>query len=190
MAAEISSRRDARRNREAILAVARDLFSETADFAMSEVARRAGVGQGTLYRHFPDRADLAAAVMEEHVERLREIAAQRAGDPDAFFVLMRALAETLTRSYAVRDIALSDAAAGSALERTRRQLAELVKGPLRDAKATGLLRRDLTADDVVLIVKMIRGALDELPDPAARAAAATRALSLVLEGTAPAAAGG
>ena len=58
-------RKDAQRNREAILAAARALFAECADVPMCEVARRAGVGQATLYRNFPDRGDLAAALLLE-----------------------------------------------------------------------------------------------------------------------------
>jgi AcrR family transcriptional regulator len=66
---DVHLRRDARRNREAILAAARELFADSAEVSMCEVARRAGVGQGTLYRNFPDRGALVAEILGEHVSK-------------------------------------------------------------------------------------------------------------------------
>ena len=57
--------------------------------------------------------------------------------------------------------------------------------PLRDARAAGTVRRDLTIDDVFLVVSMVKGAVDRADDRAGRAAAATRALALVLDGITP-----
>src|SRR5580693_5422870 len=120
-------RKDAQRNREAIVSAARELFSECADVPMYEVARRAGVGQATLYRNFPDRRNLAAALIAEHMERAERLAAEHSGDPDAFFVLLRDIAETMASSHALGELAREDACLGSALERRRRRLAELLK---------------------------------------------------------------
>jgi hypothetical protein len=61
---------------------------------------------------------------------------------------------------------------------------KILRRPLRDAKAAGTLRPDLTIDDVALVMAMIHGALDAMTDPAARAATATRALSLAINGLA------
>ena len=77
---QAARRKDAQRNREAILAAARELYAESADVPMYEVARRAGVGQGTLYRNFPDRSDLAAALIAEIFELEEQLAAEHAGD--------------------------------------------------------------------------------------------------------------
>jgi AcrR family transcriptional regulator len=63
-------RADAAKNREHILAVARDALRESGDASLIGIARRAGVGPGTLYRHFPTRAALIAAVYAGDVERL------------------------------------------------------------------------------------------------------------------------
>jgi AcrR family transcriptional regulator len=179
---EAPRRKDAQRNHDAILAAARELFAECADAPMYEVARRAGVGQATLYRNFPDRRNLAAALIAEHMERAERLAAEHAGDPDAFFVLLRDIVETMASSHALGELAREDACLGSALERRRRRLAELIKEPLRDAKAAGSLRRDLTMDDVFLVVSMIKGAVARADGPAARAAAASRGLALVVDG--------
>ncbi|MGI8411095.1 MAG: TetR/AcrR family transcriptional regulator [Solirubrobacteraceae bacterium] len=62
-------RKDAQCNQEAILPAARELFAEGGEIPMREGARRAGVGQATLYRNFPDRRDLAAALLAEQMER-------------------------------------------------------------------------------------------------------------------------
>src|ERR1700745_2083307 len=96
---QVPLRKDAQRNREAILEAARELFADCADVPMYEVARRAGVGQATLYRNFPDRRDLAAALLLEEMERTEQLAAEHAGDPDAFFVLLRNLVGTLARVH-------------------------------------------------------------------------------------------
>ncbi len=64
-------RADARRNYEALLAAARELFLEQGpDAPLDEVAKRAGVGAGTLYRHFPSRNDLVAAVYVADIEAM------------------------------------------------------------------------------------------------------------------------
>jgi AcrR family transcriptional regulator len=64
-------RADARRNRELLVAAARDVFSaEGAGASMEAIAKRAGVGVGTLYRHFPQRLDLVEAVYQSDVEEL------------------------------------------------------------------------------------------------------------------------
>jgi AcrR family transcriptional regulator len=152
---------------------------------MYEVARRAGVGQATLYRNFPDRRNLAAALLVEHMESTERLAAEHAGDPDAFFVLLRDVVETMARFYPLGQLARADACLGSELDRRRRRLADLMKEPLRDAKAVGTVRRDLTIDDVFLVVSMVKGAVDRADDRAERAAAATRALALVLDGIMP-----
>ena len=68
-------RADAQRNRDRIVEVARDLFREQGyDASLDEVARRAGVGPGTLYRHFPRRDDLLDAIMQSWVDGVNEAA--------------------------------------------------------------------------------------------------------------------
>jgi AcrR family transcriptional regulator len=178
-------RKDAQRNREAILVAARELFAERADVPMCELAREAGVGQATLYRNFPDRRNLAAALIVEQMEQTEQLAAEYAGDPEAFFVLIRNVVETMARFHALGELAREDACLGSELDRRRRRLSELLQEPLASAKAAGRLRRDLTIDDVFLMVSMLKGAIDRADGPAARAAAAGRALTLVLDGLSP-----
>jgi AcrR family transcriptional regulator len=178
-------RKDAKRNREAILRAARELFAESADVAMCEVARRAGVGQATLYRNFANRSALAGEVLGEQIERVAQLASDHAGDADAFFVLLRALVEAMVHIHALSELAREDVCVGSRLEQERRRIAELLKRPLCDAKAAGTLRRDTSVDDVFLVLLMARGAMERAPGAAARAAAVSRVLTLALDGLVP-----
>jgi AcrR family transcriptional regulator len=178
-------RKDAMRNRLAILDAARALFADSDQVSMCEVARRAGVGQATLYRNFADRTALAAEILGEHIERLAGLAAECADDPDAFFVLLRRLVESVVDLYALGALAREDAGVDSQLERDRQRIAELMKRPLQDAKAAGALRRDASLDDVFLVLLMARGAMTRADGAAARAAAASRVLTLALDGLVP-----
>ena len=178
-------RKDAVRNRAAILDAARELFAESASVSMCEVARRAGVGQATLYRNFPDRKALAAELLGEHIERFTLLAAECAGDPDAFFVLLRRLVETVLDLYALDELGREDAAVGSEIERCRQRIGELMKGPLSDAKSAGALRRDTSLQDVFLVLLMVRGAMARANGLAGRAASASRVLTLALDGLVP-----
>jgi AcrR family transcriptional regulator len=182
-------RRDARDNREAILEAARALFADSADVAMVQVARRAGVGQATLYRNFPSRGELAAEILDESVDRIVAMAAEHAGQADAFFVLLRGLIDSMVNLYGVAVLARRDAETDAHLQASRQRIRELLKEPLCDAKAAGTLRRDFSVDDVFLLFGMARGAMEGLADSGARSAVAHRVLSLILGGIETQAAG-
>jgi AcrR family transcriptional regulator len=175
-------RRDARDNREAILDAARALFADSADVAMCQVARRAGVGQATLYRNFPSRGALAAEILDEHVDRIAALAAEHEGQPDAFFVLLRGLIDGMVGLYGLAVLARRDPETDSQLEESRRRIVELLKRPLSDAKAAGTLRRDIAVEDVFLLLGMARGAMEGLADSSARSGVAHRVLALILGG--------
>ena len=84
--------------------------------------------------------------------------------------------------YGLAVLARNDAETDSHLKRSREGIGELLVGPLRDGKAAGTLRPDLTTADVFLIFAMGRGAMEGLPDRAARSAVAHRVLALILTG--------
>src|SRR6266480_7983538 len=90
-------RADAQRNLDRILEAASDAYAEIGpDVTMDEIARRAGVGHGTVFRRFPTKDDLMFAVIERHVAELRTIAeeALAADDPgEAFFDFVHRVAE-------------------------------------------------------------------------------------------------
>jgi AcrR family transcriptional regulator len=176
-------RKDAQRNHDAILDAARELFAESADVAMYEIARRAGVGQATLYRHFPDRRAVALALFGEQIDRLERLAGEHAGDPDAFFVLLRGIVEAQARFHGLVDCLRDSSGEKPAeMELFKQRFVALIKTTLRDAKAAGALRRDATLDDILLVVAMVEGALSKADGPSGRAAAAARALALTLDG--------
>ena len=178
----VSKRSDARRNREAILTAAKAMFAESGDVAMYEVARSAGVGQATLYRNFPDLDALIAALAVESIEELERINAEHAGEPDRFFVLLRAIADSAARFHGLASCAQESPDVASELKALQQRLIDVIKGSLRDAKSAGLVRRDLSIADVMLLIAMLEGALSREADASGRAAAASRVLALALDG--------
>lgn len=168
-------------NRAALLASARRLFAEQGyAVPLSAVAKDAGVGQGSLYRHFPTREALATAVVEETMTRLRDRAARLTGD-DAFLVLWREVVDQLVDSGGFLDAALGPrgAADGSAHSE---ELARLLEGPLGRARAAGLVGPDLTVEDVMLTLAMVHGAAHRPGDREVRRRTAYRAVGLVGRG--------
>jgi AcrR family transcriptional regulator len=151
-------RADARRNREAIVTAARELFAEKGmDAQMDEIARRAGVGVGTVYRHFPAKEDLLDDLIARRFQRLTERAmeaVERASQGDAWEAF-RGFIESAGRMQA-GDRALSEAMA-SRSERMNAAavssgLATQVELLLEHAKRAGALREDLVVDDISAIV--------------------------------------
>ena len=172
--AQTPRRRDAQRNRSAILDAACEVMtSQRPVVGMPEIARRAGVGVATLYRHFPDRYALAVAVVTDQIVRLESFVAANADRPAAF---RRILGEILRTQTRMRPLALLarglDAPARGRLE--RRILAVLAE-PLRRAQEHGYVRRDLVPGDLVLLFTIVEGVADAH-------AAVDRTIELVLDG--------
>ena len=153
----LSMRADARRNRQQILAAAETVFAEEgAGVPVDEVARRAGVGVGTLYRHFPTKEALFAAIVVQHMERIRDEAI-RLGDSDdpgaALFEFLALLAREGTSKRNLVDalsgagINIKDAAADTKVE-----LEEAGGRLLARAQAAGAVRADVTLADLFGLV--------------------------------------
>lgn len=150
-------RADARRNRDRVLAVARKLFeTEGTAVEMDEIARRAGVGVGTIYRHFPTKEALIRSVADGFVERLVEAARERinADDPGAaFFEYLAILAGELAAKRSLGH-ALSDAELTPARIAERRALFhESLGALLTRAQQTHAVRSDVTVADVVALIR-------------------------------------
>ena len=175
-------RADARRNYDALLAAADELFTAHGpDVALDEIARRAGVGNATLYRHFPDRRDLLVAVCVGEVEALCILGEELEADPDPG----RALARWL-RAYVEHVSAKHGLAAAFATG--RREDSELVAACqaaveaigtslLQRAKDDGPVRIDVNLPDVITLVNAIAMAAETTDDHAA-----DRMLAIVLAG--------
>ncbi|SDD93906.1 TetR/AcrR family transcriptional regulator [Auraticoccus monumenti] len=153
-------RADARRNREAIVAAARDVFDRDEQVRFDDFAARAGVGVGTLYRHFPTREALAAAVYEGEVAALLD----EAGDPtrsagENLVAFLRGFVEHvvahagLARTLAAVVDPAVQVAGGSELERTVADL--LARGA-----ADGDIRDDATVGAVMIVLHGIGSAIE------------------------------
>ena len=148
---------------------------------MYRVAQRAGVGQATLYRHFPDRALLAVAVYEQRLDHLERVAATHVGDSGAFIRLIEELLEQDAQTPGLLGILRERTDS----ERYIRQLTEralaLLAQPLDDAKAAGVVRRDLQLRDVQIVFAMLEG-VAKASDAVGRPRARLRALELLEQG--------
>ena len=164
--AEGATRRaDAVRNRTAILEAARQLVTEQGtEVAMGEIARAAGVAVGTLYRHFPNKADLLAAVVNEYVEALaddaqsaweRVEAGQAEADQELLGFMERAL-EMIAQSHTAKSVAR---ALGAEVEYTEPETraTEALGRLIEEGRASGRLRRDLTVSDLYILMVFFPG---------------------------------
>ncbi len=183
--ASAAVRSDVQRNRRALLDAARQLLAVRGDVPMYEVARRAGVGQATLYRHFPDRRALIAAVAEEVLDAVEEEAAAIPPGPGALEALLRLIVASMVRTHAllqvVEDESSNPREPGTLLHGLVQRLLGMVAERFAPAKAAGVLRQDLTVDDVMLVLGMAKGVIEGLPADE-RDAASARALELALHG--------
>lgn len=153
-------RRVAARNRAALIAAAREVFAEQGlDAPLSAVARRAGVGQGSLYRHFADSFALASAVLDENVQQIE----RAADEPDASLSsVLGVVTWHMTRSTAFVDLLRIRGARGDGEQ--ARALAGRVHSVLSRCLPAG---HRLSADDAMLAVAMVSGAVTG-PAPAER----------------------
>lgn len=146
-------RSDARTNRDRLLAVATRAFvSATGEPSMRAIAREAGVGIATLYRHFPTREALVEAIYHDQLERLtsgaRELLA-RAPAPLALRSWMDLFGEWVAAKSGMLDTLRAMIETGRiAHARTRTELLEAIETILAAGRGTGELRSDVSAEDV------------------------------------------
>jgi AcrR family transcriptional regulator len=150
-------RADARRNREKILAAAASAFGESGlECQVEDIARRAGVGVGTVYRHFPTKDVLVTALSEAHFERLADIVeAALDGDGDPWEVFAAAIwhaAEPATADVAWCEIVAGRATAIGGALRGQQRLATATAALIERAQAAGRMRADATVQDVRAIM--------------------------------------
>ncbi len=175
-------RADARRNREKLLAAAVELFSESVvtDVSLEAIARRAGVGIGTLYRHFPAREDLIEAAYRNEVGLLRDAAAELVAAGPADVALTEWLRRFVGYSTAKRGMsaALGAITADTELRNnSRAQMLDAVSMLLAAGAKDGTLRSDLDAEDVLPAMSGIWQASE---DPAS--GRAERLIGLLVDG--------
>lgn len=155
-------RADARRNRVRLVEAAAALFVERgADVPMEEIARRAGVGVGTLYRRFPDRDALVRAVAMESFHRVVASARAAAGAPDGWSAI------TMFVGSAVADLRLStwlslwftrtwaELRLDPEQQELRAELLGLLDGHVRRAQREGTVRRDAGVGDLAVLLALV-----------------------------------
>ncbi|NKQ54939.1 helix-turn-helix transcriptional regulator [Amycolatopsis sp. K13G38] len=147
-------RADARRNRARVLAAAQEAFAdEGLSVPLDEIARRAGVGAGTVYRHFPSKESLFEAVVLDGVERLSEQARERltAAEPGpAFFEFIEIVAEQAMLNKALCEAL--ESAGGSLSHTPHTDFRALFGELLRRAQAAGAVRQDLEPEDLTALL--------------------------------------
>jgi AcrR family transcriptional regulator len=177
-------RADARENREKLLRAASSRFASAGSgVALETIARDAGVGIGTLYRHFPTREALTEAVYRNEVDRL----CAAAGDLLAKLPADAALAKWMERfvAYAAAQRGLSGALKSVASSQadlfpaTRERLLTAIGSLLGAGIATGRIRADVSAEDVLTSIN----AVWTIPSEGKQwAAQARRVLALLMDG--------
>ncbi|TDV47152.1 TetR/AcrR family transcriptional regulator [Actinophytocola oryzae] len=169
-------RADAIRNRAAIVAAAREMIvAGGADAGMDDIAARAGVAVGTLYRHFPTKGDLVGAIMAElggEISAMLDAAISRVESGavtahEEIAGLLRRIVVDMAADRVLRD------AAGTLPPGVEHHAAEVLARLVAGARAEGALRPDVTAEDLTLLLAT---APDETVAEAARARWVTLAL--------------
>ena len=178
-------RRDAQRNRDAIVAAARQVFCDHGlEAPLEEIARRAGVGIATLYRRFPSRVELLDAVLADNLQAHIAVAEQALAtdDPwDGFAFYLEQSCRLQAEDRGLNDVMGMRFPRATAVEAAKTRLFELVGQVVDRAQQRGQLRADLTPEDLAFLNWANTRIL-----PAVRAAGAAEAwrrhLGLLLDG--------
>lgn len=161
-------RADAARNRARILDAAKSAFAEGGlDVGVEEIARRAGVGKGTLYRRFPTKEALIRAIFQDGLDELDAMAEQAlaAADPWKGFAEFLADASSMqARNQGFLDVVGQRMGPSKLTPELRDRFLASVGGPLKRAQSAGVIRPDLQPRDVAMLLRMVgatsRPALD------------------------------
>jgi AcrR family transcriptional regulator len=176
-------RADAQRNRERILEAAHGAFEESSDASLNSIAKRAGVGPGTLYRHFPTREALILAVYQHDVRKLVDAVPDMLvkHEPlEAFRIWFERLADYIRVKHGLGE-ALHTAAAQKIIDDTYPPVTAAVAKLLAACETAGAIRQGLEPADVLLLM----GFLWRVSDDKQGRAQAARTLDLVLQGIRP-----
>jgi AcrR family transcriptional regulator len=180
-------RADAQRNYARLLDAATAAFVEHGadDVSLEEIARRAGVGIGTLYRHFPTRQALLEAVYRDQVESLNARAEQlrdTESPGDALADWMRALVRFSSTKRSMTSALLATLGTNSELLSSCSQvICGAAESLLARAQQAGVVRPDADARDLIRLVHAVNIATEKAPDPGQ----ADRMLALILDGLRP-----
>ena len=157
-------RADAARNREALVEAARAVFAEHGlDAPLDDIAKKAGTGNATLYRRFPNRGDLIEAVfadrMAEHLAAV-ESALAKEDAWDGFASYVRAVAAMQARDRGIADLVTMDVSSAPEVEHLRARAFDGLVRLVERAHAAAVLREDFTTVDVVLLLMANAGLVE------------------------------
>jgi len=157
-------RKDAERNRQRILDAARELFAEEGvGVTLNDIAHHAGVGVGTVYRRFPDKAQLIEELFEQQVSELVGLMEEAAEDPDPWRGLtgfFRRNLELQARDRAFREIVVGTPESAQRLQQIRLRMFPLGGQLVQRAKDAGALRADFQPSDIPMMFLMLTAVLD------------------------------
>src|SRR6185295_14429443 len=149
-------RKDAQRNRDRIIAATRAAFQERGlDVGVDEIARRAGVGMGTLYRHFPTKDALIDAVVDARFAELTALAEAAIEEPDAwtgFEAFLVSAVELQTTDRGFKDALAARGRDEPRVKAARRKLHRVLGQLVARGRAEGALRDDVAAEDVSVLL--------------------------------------
>ncbi|HVV31389.1 MAG TPA: TetR/AcrR family transcriptional regulator [Mycobacteriales bacterium] len=152
-------RRDAERNRQKVMAAAQALFAERGlEVSLDDIARRAGVGVGTVYRRFPSREALIEELFEDSLRELIADAQAAARAPDGwtgFAGFLSRACERFAADRGLREVSLSTAHGSDRCALGRQGLKPAVEVLVARAAAQGRLRDDVVALDVPVLLGMV-----------------------------------
>jgi AcrR family transcriptional regulator len=161
-------RADAARNRARILDAARSAFAEAGlDVGVEEIARRAGVGKGTLYRRFPTKEALVRAIFEDLIGELEQLVEEVQAEEDAGDAFVRFLGESARRqatNQGFLDVVAQRLGAAALTSDQRRRFLAASARPLRRAQESGSIRADLVPEDVQMLFRMLGATTRPAPD--------------------------
>jgi AcrR family transcriptional regulator len=164
-------RADAARNRARVLDAARTAFAEAGlDVGVEEIARRAGVGKGTLYRRFPTKEALVRAIFEDILEELDRIVENADAEPDAwqaFTTYLSATARMQASNQGFYDVVAQRLGAAALTDEQRLRVIKTTARMLKRGQDANVVRQDLVPEDVQLMLRMVgattRPAMDGSP---------------------------
>lgn len=177
-----SRRSDALKNRAHILEIAHDAFAASGQTSLNEIAKRAGIGAGTLYRHFPTREALILAVYQNDIDRLVASVPRLLAEHspiEAFKTWFFTLADYIRVKHGLGD-ALYSPAAQQAIDGTYAPVLSAIDQLLRSCAADGSMRDGLDAGDILLLMSF----LWRIPAGAGAGQQAERMTGIVLAGLA------
>src|SRR5215467_9444777 len=175
-------RADARRNRERVLRAARDAFAESGyGVPLDEIAARAGVGPGTVYRHFPAKEALFQAVVTARIDDLIDDARARVGDADPGSAFFGFLARIAGEAAAKRDLPDAIAIPGPLQDTLHAALDTL----LRRAQQAGAVRADIGAQDIIVLLKGMLASIQDASAGAVDPALSARVFAVLADGLRP-----